>query len=53
VEYKYSHGFDRNFVEQQYLPDLLKGKVYYAPTDNGEEKNIRARLNSWWKKKQR
>jgi putative ATPase len=53
AEYKYSHEFDRNFVEQQYLPDPLKAKVYYAPTDNGEEKNIRARLNSWWKKKQR
>jgi putative ATPase len=53
AEYKYSHGFDRNFVEQQYLPDLLKEKVYYVPTDNGEEKNIRARLNGWWKKKQR
>jgi putative ATPase len=53
AEYKYSHGFDRNFVEQQYLPDILKEKVYYTPTDNGEEKNIRARLNSWWKKKQR
>jgi len=53
AEYKYSHGFDRNFVEQQYLPDSLKEKIYYAPTDNGDEKNIRARLNGWWKKKLR
>ena len=53
AEYRYSHDFEKNFVEQQYLPDGLKGKVYYTPTDNGDEKNIRARLNAWWKKKQR
>ena len=53
AEYRYSHDFDGNFVEQQYLPDGLKGKIYYSPTDNGDEKNIRARLNAWWKKKQR
>ena len=52
-EYKYSHEFERNFVEQQYLPDPLKGKIYYRPTDNGEEKTIRQRLNAWWKSKQR
>ncbi|HUI11797.1 MAG TPA: replication-associated recombination protein A [Bacteroidota bacterium] len=53
AEYRYSHDFEKNFVEQQYLPDGLTGKIYYAPSDNGDEKNIRARLNAWWKKKQR
>jgi putative ATPase len=53
ASYKYAHGFRQNFVEQQYLPDGLAGKTYYRPTENGEEKNIRARLNSWWKKKPR
>ncbi len=52
-EYKYSHDFDQHFVEQQYLPDNLKGKIYYHPTDNGEEKTIRERLNSWWKSRKR
>ncbi len=51
--YKYSHNYDGNFVEQQYLPDNLKNKVYYHPTEHGEEKNIRARLLGWWKKKSR
>ena len=51
--YKYSHHYDNNFVEQQYVPDNLKGKVYYRPTDNGDEKTIRARLNAWWKSKTR
>ncbi len=53
AEYKYSHDFQQHFVEQQYLPDGLKDKVYYKPADIGEEKNIRARLNAWWKRKQR
>jgi putative ATPase len=51
--YKYSHEFQKNFVEQQYLPDGLKKKVYYHPTDNGEEQSIRARLNGWWKSRKR
>jgi putative ATPase len=52
-EYKYSHEFDGHFVEQQYLPDNLKDKLYYKPADLGEEKNIRERLNRLWKKRQR
>jgi len=52
-EYRYSHDYEKHFVEQQYLPDGMKGKVYYRPTDNGEEKSIRERLNSWWKGKKR
>lgn len=52
-EYKYSHNYNGNFVEQQYLPDNLRDKVYYYPTEHGEEKTIRERLLKWWKKKKR
>jgi putative ATPase len=52
-EYKYSHDYEQHFVEQQYLPDSLKNKIYYRPTDIGEEKTIRERLNRWWKSKRR
>ena len=38
-EYKYPHSYG-GYVEQQYLPDALKGKIYYTPTQNGFEKNI-------------
>ncbi len=51
ADYKYSHEFTGNFVEQQYLPDKLKGKIYYRPTENGSEKRIKERLKEWWKKK--
>lgn len=52
-QYKYAHGFDGHFTEQQHLPDNLADKIYYHPTDQGEEKKMRTYLNSLWKKKQR
>ena len=39
-KYLYPHDFG-GWVEQQYLPDSLKDKVYYAPTDNGFEKTVK------------
>jgi putative ATPase len=50
-EYKYAHDFENNFVEQQNLPDQLKNKRYYNPTENGREKQIKERLESIWKRK--
>ncbi|MBI5214369.1 MAG: replication-associated recombination protein A [Ignavibacteriae bacterium] len=47
-EYKYSHNYDGHFVEQQYLPDNLKEKVFYQPTEEGKEKEIKERLEKWW-----
>ncbi len=49
-EYKYAHDFDKHFIEANYLPDELKGRQYYFPTDNGQEKNLKERLKSLWKK---
>lgn len=51
ANYKYAHDFINHFVEQQYLPDNLKDKIYYDPTDLGREKDIRERLKKLWKKK--
>jgi putative ATPase len=52
-DYKYGHDFPDHFTEQQYLPDNLKDKIYYKPAEAGREKDLRERLNRWWKKKQR
>ena len=38
--YKYPHDYG-GYVEQQYLPDGLKGRVYYKPKDNGYEKTVK------------
>lgn len=38
--YKYPHNFPNGYVEQQYLPDALKDKIYYVPKDIGYEKTV-------------
>lgn len=50
-EYKYAHDFENNFTEQQYLPDELKDKVYYEPSENGMEAKFKKRLIELWKKR--
>ena len=37
--YKFPHEYG-GYVQQQYLPDSLKDKVYYEPTENGFEKTV-------------
>lgn len=49
--YKYAHDYEGNFVDQQHLPDRIKDNKYYFPTENGNEKNIRERLEQWRKQK--
>ncbi len=39
-QYKYPHSYG-GYVEQQYLPDSLKDRVYYTPKDNGYEKVVK------------
>ncbi len=40
--YKYPHDYG-GWVKQQYLPDEIKDAVFYEPTENGFEKEIRER----------
>jgi len=47
--YKYAHDYPEHFVEQQNLPDSLQGKEYYSPSDQGYEKQIVARLKTWFR----
>jgi len=41
--YLYAHDYPGNIVDQEYLPDEMKGTVYYNPTKNGYE----ARIHDW------
>ncbi|MGI5999134.1 MAG: replication-associated recombination protein A [Lutispora sp.] len=50
VGYKYPHDYNNNFIEQQYMPDILSGTTYYNPTDNGYEKTIKEHLSDLKKK---
>ncbi|WP_033159939.1 replication-associated recombination protein A [Mycoplasmoides alvi] len=47
VGYKYPHDYPNAWVEQQYLPDELNGKVYYEPVEHSQNE---IKLNSWRKK---
>ncbi|WP_394552239.1 replication-associated recombination protein A [Agromyces sp. MMS24-JH15] len=42
--YRYPHDDAIGVVAQQYLPDPLRGSVYYEPTEHGNEREISARL---------
>ncbi len=49
--YKYAHGFEGNFTEQEFFPEGLEGTRLYEPADNPQEKTIADRLLKWWKGK--
>lgn len=39
--YKYAHDYPNHYVEQQYLPSEIEGEIFYEPSENGYEKEIR------------
>lgn len=43
--YKYAHDYPNHYVNQQYLPDGMEDVVFYKPSDNGYEKNIKEYFN--------
>ena len=49
--YKYSHDFPGNFVNQEFLPDEIKGTTLYDPGKNAREEEMRKRLKAMWKEK--
>ncbi|MBN1547304.1 MAG: replication-associated recombination protein A [Syntrophaceae bacterium] len=48
-DYKYAHDYKDAYVDQDYLPEALRGKTFYKPTERGYEKVIRERLKLWQK----
>jgi putative ATPase len=51
--YQYSHDFAGHFSAQQYLPDALADRIYYAPSEQGREKTLKARLDALWEKRRK
>ena len=49
--YKYPHDYPEHFVEEEYLPENLKGRIYYHPSDQGFEREIKRRLEYWRREK--
>lgn len=49
--YKYSHAFEGNFSEQEYLPEKIKGSKIFDPGKNAREDELRKFLKGLWKDK--
>lgn len=48
--YKYAHGFEGNFIQDNFLPEEIKGSVFYDPGNNPREEEIRKRIKIMWDK---
>ena len=49
--YKYSHSFEGNFSDQEYLPEKISNTKFYEPGKNVREDELRKFLKSLWKDK--
>ncbi|RYG06072.1 MAG: replication-associated recombination protein A [Chitinophagaceae bacterium] len=50
-DYKYSHSYENNFSQQEYLPEKLAGTKIYEPGRNSREEELRKYLKALWKEK--
>ncbi len=50
-DYLYSHDFQNNFVEQEFLPEKISGQKFYEPGNNSREAETRKYLKFLWKDK--
>src|SRR5438128_10017419 len=51
--YKYAHAYAHAYVPQEYLPEALRGRKWYEPSDFGYEKDIKKRMEWWEQLKQK
>ncbi len=49
VGYQYAHNFTGNFVQQHFLPESLRGTVFYKAGDNPREAESAKSMSSKWK----
>lgn len=47
-DYKYAHSFEGNFIQDNFLPEEIKGTKFYEPGGNPREEDIRIRISSMW-----
>jgi putative ATPase len=50
-DYQYSHSYEGNFSEQEYLPKEISGTKFYDPGKNAREEELRKFLKNLWKDK--
>jgi putative ATPase len=52
-DYKYAHDFEGNFIDQDFLPTEIKGRILYKPQENPREKEILTQLKKFWNNRYR
>jgi putative ATPase len=46
-DYRYAHDAPEAYAPQEYLPDELRGRAFYEPSEFGAEAGIRERMQRW------
>ncbi len=49
--YKYAHDFEEKTTDMPCLPDSLRGRQYYRPTNEGYEAQLQKRIEEWRRRK--
>lgn len=49
--YKYAHQYENSFVNIEFMPDSLEGRVIFNPGLNPKEKEMKIQILNWWKGK--
>lgn len=49
--YKYAHDYAGNFVNQQYLPDEIRSRIFWTPQSNPQEERMKERMERLWQRK--
>jgi putative ATPase len=48
-DYKYAHSYEGNFISDNFLPEEIKGTIFFDPGSNPKEDELRRRLSMIWK----
>jgi putative ATPase len=48
--YKYAHDYPGHFADMEFMPEALKGTVFYEPAENKHENALKAYLEACWPK---
>jgi putative ATPase len=49
--YAYAHAYEGNFIDQEFLPETIKGQKFFEPGNNARENEQRQFLKQKWKDK--
>ena len=48
--YKYAHDYEGHFTDLEFMPETMRGRVFYEPQSNAQEDRLKAYLLSCWPK---